>query len=210
MSVWDFFQRRCSLTVDPVEWEKGCAEFARVGLTDVIKYQALPIDPETEIKGVHQSFNGTMRSVLQDFYDSDAQTLLNMEDDAWFQEFGHLESALSQLPENWDVLYLGANLLTDLGPNKRPERYSENLFRIFSAWTSHAIGFSRRPIKFILDNQPSFSVEMLDHFLSRSLPNLNAYCVSPMVAFQRFHRSSIWGTMEDYNPIFLASQELLK
>ncbi len=119
MSVWDFFQRRCSLTVDPSEWEKGQAEFARVGLTEVIKYQALPIDND-QILGVHQSFNGTMRSALQDFYDSDAQTLLNMEDDCWFQPFDHLEAALSQLPADWDLAYLGANLITDLGSNAGP------------------------------------------------------------------------------------------
>lgn len=210
MSVWDFFQRRCSLTVDPVEWEKGQAEFERVGLTDVIKYQALPTDPETEIKGVHQSFNATMRSVLQDFYDSDAQTLLNMEDDCIFRDHDHLLSAIAELPSDWDLLYLGANLITDLGPNAPPVRHSEHLFRVFSAWTSHCIGFSRRPIKFVLDNQPSFSVEMLDHWISSQLPNLNAYCIAPMIAYQRQHLSLIWNSEEDYTPIFERSDLLLK
>lgn len=210
MSAWDFFQRKASLTVNPSEWEKGCAEFERVGLRDVWKYQAIEVGSAPEIKGVHQSFNATMRASLQGFWDSDAQTLLHMEDDCWFQEFGHLEAALSQLPSDWDLVYLGANLLCwNREDDPRPLRFSEHLFRIGQAWTTHCVGFNRKVIPFLLENQPPFSEMMLDQFLSNSLPSLNAFVVGPLVCWQRPHFSSIWDRMTDYTDIFEASNRLL-
>lgn len=203
MSVWDFFQRRCSLTVDPGEWEKGCAEFARVGLENVIRYQALPIDND-QILGPHQSFSATMRSVLQDFWNSDAQTLLNLEDDCLFKDYSHLEEALSELPPSWDVCYLGCNV-----QDPPPVRYSKHLWKLNAAWTTHAVAFSRRPIQFILDNQPGFSEQLLDNWISGQLARMNAFVVSPMVAWQRPHWSGIWQKEVDYDEVFRESQRKL-
>lgn len=204
MSVWSFFDRVTSLTVDPAEWEKGCAEFARVGLENVIRYQALPIDPETECKGPHQSFNLTARKVLQDFADSDAKTLLFLEDDCTFREMGHLESALRELPSAWDLCYLGCNI-----QDPSPTRYSKHLWKLNAAWTTHAIGFSRRPIQFILDNQPAPSEQMLDNWISGQLVRMNAFVISPMICWQRPHWSGIWQQETNYDEVFTVSQQKL-
>lgn len=132
--------------------------------------------------------------------ESDSETLLFLEDDVVFRDLAHLENALSELPSDWDVVYLGANLL-----NGQPERYSDHLFRVKSAWTTHAIGYNKKVIPFLLDNQPPVGAEMFDNALSRWLPDLQAFVVAPMVAYQRFHKSSIWGTTEDYEPHFVNS-----
>lgn len=204
-SAWDFFKRIVCLTTVDEEWRMAEEEFARVGLDGVQKFQSLP-----DI-GPHQSFSKSVRQILIDFHESTAETLLHMEDDVSFRELGHLESGLRELPADWDACYLGANLLLwGGGADIPPERFSDHLFRIRGAWTSHAIAFSRRPIAFLLENQPGFSAQMFDNFLSDHLRNLNAYIVAPMVAYQRHHESSIWGTSEDYTPIFEASEEKLK
>ena len=64
----------------------------------------------------------------------------------------------------------------------------------------------------ILEKQPEFSVRMFDNYLSDRLPELQAFCVAPMVAYQRPRISSIWqkGIVDDYTPIFEASEERLK
>lgn len=204
MNTWSFFERRVCLTLGP-DWPKAQEEFARVGLMDVQPFMALPIDGEI-IKGPHQSFSASVRAILSAVSDWDSENLLLLEDDCIFRPLDHLEAAIAELSEPWDVLYLGANL-----SNGSPERFSEHLFRVRAAWTTHAICFHRRVVAQLLAGQPPLDAEMFDTFLGRQLPDLQAFIVAPMVAYQRPHRSAIWNTdEEDYSPIFLASDEKLR
>lgn len=200
---WSFVQRRICLTNDPAEWQIAQVEFDRVGL-EVEKFQAVK-----EI-GPHQSFSHSERNILLDFLHSDAETLLHLEDDVVFRDLSHLPQAIEELPEDWDVLYLGANLILWGNGEPNPERYSEHLFRVKCAWTTHAIGYNKKCVRRILEGQPSFDAQMFDNWLSTRLPELNAFCVAPMVAYQRPRFSSIWQRTDDYTEIFLASDARLK
>lgn len=201
---WLFFHRRVCLTVQDEEWQKAVLEFERVGLTDVERFQAVK-----EI-GPHQSFSHSERNILLDFYHSDAETLLHLEDDVAFRDSGHLEAALNELPEDWDILYLGANLVLWNNGEPNPERHSDHLFRVKCAWTTHAIAYRKKCIHQVLAQQPGFSEKMFDNYLSGVLPELNAFCVAPMVAWQRPRYSLIWEREDDYAPIFKASEERLR
>lgn len=201
---WSFFDRRVCLTTIPEEWARGLVEFNRVGL-EVEKFQSL-----ADI-GPHQSFSRSVRRILIDFLYSGAQRLLHLEDDCQFRNLSYLDVALSQLPEDWDIVYLGANLILwgngDVAP---PERHSDHLFRVFGAWTTHAVGFNRKVVPFILENQVGYSEQMLDNWLSQQLPGLKAYVVAPMVAYQRPRISSIWNRFDDYTSIFEESDRRLR
>ena len=198
------FHRRIMLTNDPAEYALGRAECQRVGLA---------VEPYHAVKeiGPHQSFSHSERNILLDFlFDSNANTLLHVEDDIAFRDLDHLEQAISELPSDWDVLYLGANLLCWNNGEPNPERYSKHLFRVRAAWTTHAVAYHKRCVRRILERQPMFSVQMFDNFLSEMLPELNAYIVAPMVAWQRPRFSSIWQREDDYSPIFEASEARLR
>jgi hypothetical protein len=186
-------------------------EFARVGLDGYLKFQALPID-DKEILGPHQSFSGSVRQILRDFLASDSQTLLLLEEDAIFRDLSHLEQAISELPAEWDILYLGANLICWNNGEQWPERVSEHLFRVYAAWTTHCVAFNRKVVTYLLEHQPGLSAQMFDNYLGEQLPHLNAYCIAPMAAYQRPRISSIWqkGEIDDYGPIFEASEERLR
>lgn len=203
--TWPFFQRRICLTTLDSEWQLAQREFQRVSLT-VEKFQSLP-----DI-GPHQSFSKSVREILCQFWLSDTQTLLHVEDDCVFRGLDHLPRALSELPADWDIVYLGANLVCWNNGEPQPERYSEHLWRVKAAWTTHAIGYNRKCVHEILTRQPNFSEQMFDQYLSSRLHEFNAYCVAPMVAWQRPRVSSIWqrGVVDDYTDIFLASEERLK
>lgn len=200
---WSFFQRRICLTNDPAEWAIAEQEFARVGL-EVEKYQAVK-----EI-GPHQSFSHSERNILLDFLHSDADMLLHLEDDVVFRDLSLLPAALLQLPEDWDIVYLGANLVLWNNGEPWPERYSRHLFRLKCAWTTHAIAYRKKCVRALLEKQPEFSTAMFDNYLSTRLPELNAFIVAPMVAYQRPRFSSIWGRVDDYTPIFEASDARLR
>jgi hypothetical protein len=200
---WSFFERRICLTTLPEEWAIGQQEFARVGL-DVERFQSLP-----DI-GPHQSFSKSEREILVQFYLSEAKTLLHVEDDCIFRDLSHVEQALSELPDDWDIVYLGANLVCWNNGEPQPERYSLHLFRVKAAWTTHAIGYNRKCIESIIAKQPSYSAQMFDQYLSSRLPEFNAYCIAPMVAYQRPRHSSIWDRYDDYTPIFEESDRRLQ
>lgn len=200
---WSFFQRRICLTNDEAEWAIAQQEFTRVGL-EVERYQAVK-----EI-GPHQSFSHSERNILLDFLHSDADTLLHLEDDVVFRDLGHLEQALSELPEDWDIVYLGANLVLWNNGEPWPIYYTPRLFKVMCAWTTHAIAYRKKCVRTLLEKQPEFSVQMWDNYLSNRLPELNAFIVAPMVAYQRPRFSSIWGRVDDYTPIFEASDARLR
>lgn len=202
---WSFFQRRVCLTTIDTEWQLAQQEFARVGLT-VDKFQSLP-----DI-GPHQSFSKSEREILLGFWQSEAETLLHLEDDVQFRNLGHLEAAISELPAEWDILYLGANLICWNKDEPQPERVSEHLWRVRAAWTTHAVAYHRKCVFEVIAKQPCFSEIMFDNWLSTRLPELNAYCVGPMAAWQRPHVSSIWQRdyVDDYTGIFEASEGRLR
>jgi len=199
---WSFFERRVCLALDE-DWPLMRGELAGVGMDDVERFRPLDVDNNL-ILGPHQSFNASTRQMLLDFYAEEKETCLILEGDCVFKDLSHLDKALSELPIDWDLVYLGANIREDA-----PERISEHLFRVRDCWTTHAIGYRRKVIPFLLENQPGFSEEMFDCWLSKQLPNLNAYIVSPMVAWQRPHYSGIWKEDVDYNDIFAESQRRL-
>lgn len=207
MKPWSIFDKIVCLTLHEAEWRQAQVEFERVGLDNVERFQAVK-----EI-GPHQSFSHSERDILIDFYHSNADSLLHLEDDVVFRDFRHLEDAISELPIEWDILYLGANLVLQPGFGEcNPVRYSEHLFRIDAAWTTHAVAYNKKCVFEILAKQPTFSEMMFDQYISRRLPEFNAFVVAPMVAYQRPRKSSIWEKEEidDYTDIFLASDEKLK
>lgn len=202
--MWQFFDRRVCLTTLAEEWEVGSQEFKRVGL-EVERFQSLP-----DI-GRHESFSKSEREILCRFWlEEQPQTLLHVEDDCVFRDLTYLEQALYELPSDWDIIYLGANLLCWNKDEPQPERYSKYLWRVRAAWTTHAIAYNRRCVYDLLAKQPAFSEQMFDQYLSQKLPHLNAYCVGPMVAYQRPRWSSIWERYDDYTNIFEASDAKLK
>lgn len=204
MNPWQFFQMKVCLTVQDHEWQKAVNEFERIGLHGVERFQAVK-----EI-GPHQSFSHSERNILLDFYHSSAETLLHLEDDVAFRSTEHLEAAINELPTDWDVLYLGANLVQWGNGESSPERHSEHLFRIKGAWTTHAVAYNKKCIHEILAKQPNFSERMFDNALSDLLPTLNAFIIAPMIAWQRPHHSLIWDRYDDYTPIFEQSEEKLR
>jgi hypothetical protein len=199
--MWNFFDRIVCLTADNAEWLKARAEFNRVGLDNVIKFEALP-----DI-GPHQSFNRSTRQILIDFCESGSQRLLFLEEDAEFVGLKHLEKALSELPDDWDICYLGGNVSEE--NFRKPEKYSTHLCRVFNCWTTHAVGYSRKVVEDILQLQPGFSEKMYDNYLSDRLSEFQAFIVNPMVAVQRGRISSIWKTYCDYTEKFEASNKVM-
>ena len=120
-------------------------------------------------------------------------SVLTLEDDVIFKSLSHFDEAFSELPEDWDILYLGANVMNHLP-------HSKHLRRVLSAWTTHAIAYRSRVMQMIATQYKGWEVHgMYDDWLSREIiPNCKAYVISPMCAWQRDGRSDMWGSWTSY------------
>lgn len=122
---------------------------------------------------------------------------MTIEDDILFLDNAreNLEGAISQLPENWDMLYLGATL------NQPLDRVTDNLLRLKKGWTTHGIIYNNQNgvVDFILDGMDWFKVDV---FISNIVQEkFNCYMCYPMVATQRPGHSDILNHHVSYKPI---------
>jgi hypothetical protein len=177
--------------------QQAAEEFERVGLL-VDWFYSIP-DAEPWL-----SFCLSQRGMIELVTNCDKVLLL--EDDVIFRDFETLPDVMAQLPEDWDILYLGANVL-----DENPERHSTNLWRIRAAWTSHAIAYQGPILREIARRYDPYTCGMYDDWLKREiLPICRAYVCSPMLAYQRPGHSDLWGKWADYTGAFEHGNERMK
>ena len=106
-----------------------------------------------------------------------------------------VENAMSQLPVDWDILYFGANLEH---LNKKPERYSDNLYRVYDAYGNHGkIYGSQRVVRYIIEN--AYKHKRMDVFHGIHVCyKFNCYITYPLCAVQRKSYSDIVNGFRDY------------
>lgn len=199
--MWSFFNRKVCLTLGGAEYAHAETEFRRVGLYDVQKFTAL------KDIGPHQSFNNSTRAILTDFYNSTDENMLFLEDDVEFKLLGTLSNALQNIPDDWDLLYLGANIAGEDWP--QPVRVNPYICKVPYAWATHAVAYRKPIVKHLLDNQPGASEQMYDNFMAGELHKFNCYIVTPMVAIQRPRFSNIWERHCDYSEVWKKTDEKL-
>lgn len=184
------------------------AEFDRIGLADVKQFHAIEADQP------YKSFCLSMYIMLKVFLATGKDTLLIFEDDVIFKKLDHVEAAFSQLPPDWDILFLGANITTMVTGIAEfpPVKYSPYLHRVRRAWTTHAVLYSRKVVEKIVQLYPVNSFEMYDFWLSQNiLPNNKCFLINPMIAWQRPGKSDLWGGKQtDYTGAFQWGDKSMK
>jgi len=105
-----------------------------------------------------------------------------------------IKNALAELPEDWDLLYLGAHLKTDCIP------YSKTLDRVTWAWCTHSVAYSENAIQYILERFNPMTDGAFDEWL-RKQP-LNSFITRPMLITQKQGFSYIQNCEVNYECIF--------
>jgi len=124
---------------------------------------------------------GCLMSHLEVMRKCEDEILIFEDDCKLLQPWGIFECAYNQLPSNWDMLYLGANIIKPLN------RYSSNLFRLFCAWTTHAILYKRKIIDIILKDgyDKIIKFKNYDTYLAHRIQSTNnCFIVYPCFATQ--------------------------
>jgi len=149
-------------------------------------------------KDAKVSFNKSMKKIMSE-HDG---VLALFEDDVLIKEYAHYESALSQLPSDWELCYLGANIIGEV------TRYSENLFWLNGGWTTHAVLYNN-PKRFS-ERFIDMTYQYDDWLLKHIQPRGKSFIISPMMAWQKPHYSPLWNHHADYTNIFDGSATKIK
>jgi GR25 family glycosyltransferase involved in LPS biosynthesis len=123
-----------------------------------------------------------------------------------------LLKCITELPDDWDCFYLGANVI-ELYTNQPISKFSENLFKLNSAYATHSIAFSSRGLLKFSSYFSSWDkmaeelverYEALDIFFAKEfLPNSNSFICNEILISQADGYSSIEGYNISYTRDFI-------
>lgn len=215
-NCFDFFNKIYCINLEERtdRWEECLNNFNQYGIENVTKINAIKPTGNLPPKRIGQvgcslSFAYCIDKAINEKLDN----VLILEDDFEF----HLEkedlhkkinSALKELPEDWDSLHFGGTVGNFFGIDPL-EKYSENLLKLKSAFAAHCICYSNKGLKKILNhfnNNPEWhkdliqNYECFDVFLAKLfLPNSNSFISSDLLCYQRITKSDIEQTTYDYS-----------
>jgi len=214
---FNFFDKIFCINLDDRKdrWKECCEIFDKYKMTHKVeRFSALKFihqDPRL-IKAMGQvGCSMSHFEVINRAKQENLNNFLVLEDDFCF-EFepkelhSNLNSSLSELPNNWDMFYLGGNL--DASYNVYPiEKYSANLFKLNACHTTHAFAVNKNIYDTILKDKPSLEelpswynkYTVIDVYFSKTiLSKNNCFITNPILSLQRPGFSNIEHNNYDY------------
>lgn len=181
-------------------WLKNLSAVYVLSLPERTEDRLLPLKKEFKEHGIFplvwcaakrengaEGLKETFRQLFSFWKYSIHRPLMICEDDCVFLQplDKIMDKVFEQLPTDFDLLHLGANLLMP------PTRYSETLLSIKAAYAAHCVIYSPSAVKKILpllEEKP----EPFDVILAKYIhPQGKSYCTYPMLATQRATKSDI-------------------
>jgi len=221
MNAFDFFEKIYLINLEERQdrLEKSLINFNNYEINNFERVDAIKIkkedypylnDREKCQLGCALSFYRTIKKS----YDKKFNSILIFEDDF---EFIHskddtnlfLKKSIDNLPLDWDVFYLGANIMYDYC-NCPIEKFSDNLLKVNSAYCCHAISFSSKAISKIVEIFPdeSIFIEKMSHYKAIDIFLANYFCFNNLcflcgeiLCSQSPGFSSIENCMTDYSDL---------
>jgi hypothetical protein len=169
-------------------WERCEKIFKKYNISPVTHY-------ETEC-----DYNDKHRHYMKDFLQllrvrgRERDALCFFEDDFELVEGWEdvLKNAYIDLPQGWDMLYLGCNLTTDV------KVITKNLVKVQGAWLMHATILSKRFVEYILREYDLNQIWIIDEWYRQQAIKRQFYMTYPMISYQRTDYSDFTGKYEDY------------
>lgn len=157
----------------------------------------------------YQAFNQSQFECLKLASEYDYSTIY--EDDTVFANYGHATQALTELPLDFDLLFLGCNLVgSDIINFTKPARFSPHLFRVYDCWQSHSVSYSKKAINYILERFDPMNSPTYDEWIRVNvLKELQCFVIAPQITYQLAGKSDIWGVNADYSGCFNQGNKLL-
>lgn len=208
-SAWSLIKSFYCINLDknPDRWEYCVDEFIKVGIT----YVERVITHESE-DNRYLSFNQSHYDVIKKGHATGEPFCIFEDDIAFDMNWKRMEEVTAQLPKDWDLLYLGANIIgSDVMDWKMPEKVSTNVARLYNAWMTHAIVYSNKMAAWILDNFDPMTFPVYDEWLRVNvMQDFSVYVANPMSCYQRPCYSDVWQRVTDYTGAHIQGNDYLK
>jgi hypothetical protein len=137
----------------------------------------------------------TMRLAFEEALQKKYESILLFEDDCQFlwDPQPVMDKALLQLPMDWDLLYLGCNLV-----NRPAGFYAPNLLPVSRALATHAVAYSAAAMELFVSLPVTLPVDIL---LAQQIQSSgHSYCICPMVVSQYPGYSDIMRQVTNWTP----------
>lgn len=168
-------------------WLRSKEILEEIGVKKVTRY-ATQIDPLDKHRHCTKDFLQMLRRKGQQnivFFEDDFELVKGWEE--------VLDKAWKDLPDDWDLLYMGANLTSP------PQKITDNLLKIRGAWMFHAVIMRDRFINYILNKYDVNRYWVFDEWLRQEAIRRHFYMTYPMISYQRAGYSDLVGQYVNYD-----------
>ena len=181
MNPFDFFEKVYCINLKERNdrWESCLKKFKEYDIVDVERVEGVRKKVCNDEKnngryGCTASWEKVLKKIVQD----NVSTALVFEDDFEFRFnkrdlFKKLNRSISQLPDNWDMLYFGGELVETYKTSPIAS-YTDGLYRLLSCYQTHSVAVTNNSAKMLLsyfeDNWTDNIIkhyEIVDVFLAR-------------------------------------------
>jgi glycosyl transferase family 25 len=195
MNIFDFFEKIYCINLDTRQdrWEKVKEQFSKFGIEGrVERISGFVLDDSESVDSGERSCMISHIKCLKDAKEKNYKNFLILEDDVFFSnKFSEkISLALKELPDDWDMLYLG---FCPKDINSKFSKYSDNLFKLESdCFCTHSIAYNQKFLNILFNNFDNFIKEraydiMLSTFFHKEF---NCYAINPPIVHQQLKLNS--------------------
>ena len=157
-SICSFFDKVYCINLEERKdrWILCEEKFKEYGITNYVRFNGVKVEGNLSPKKLGQiGCTASFYNVFKDAFQNNYNKILVLEDDFNFivskdEIVNNLEKAFKEMPEDWDMLYLGANVMNEIVSDPI-EKYSENLFKLNSAYALHSVCLSKSSLHKIMN-----------------------------------------------------------
>ena len=197
MRLNEYFEHIYCINLDKRidRWEECQIQFEKHSL-DVERFSAIDgsiIENDTKLANGELGILRTHIELIKDAKEKGYKNILILEDDVEFDDDlnQNFTSIINQIPNNWIMLYLGANHVGGV------IQISENICQIIHSYAIHAFAINSDLFDLIINGLPKYK-KPVDVFYAELQPLFPSYVIRPHLAWQRESFSDIQGGIMNY------------
>jgi GR25 family glycosyltransferase involved in LPS biosynthesis len=172
------------------EFEKACLTVERFSAVDGSR---LPIVANQKINRAEVGCSLSHAAILKKMVAADWEKILILEDDVEFSPnaASHFSQWISQVPRDWDMLYLGGNHISN------PTPVTPHVSRVVKTYTTSHYAITRKMARLAINKIEQLHSQV-DVVYSQFQRTHKCYAFTPSLAWQKPGYSDIQGKIMNY------------
>jgi len=200
MSFNKYFNDIFCINLDnrPNRWEDVQEEFNKFNLTGVTRFSA--VDGKTLPKP-HALLDGELGvlesnlKLVKYANENNLPNFLMLEDDVVFSdEVNNLDKYMSNIPDDWDMIYFGGNHKY----SHPPKQINETTLKLHYTVAIHCVAI-KSTVYDVIESILSKKSKQVDNYYTLVQQSFNVYCTNPSIAFQKEGFSDIQNRVVNYD-----------